>query len=161
MILTLEIQPLARVTTHPWTMGNRCVKYPDPTWHVCTVTLPLEIYPSFKVMTRPWVMESNCVKYPNPTWHEELWLGHAFWVCLHLDFGDITLVQGQDPSLGYGHQLYKIVSKSDMGEGSNGPDAMWTYFLGRSLRFLMLPCLLRMGTSAGAGFHRHVNCWIL
>ena len=58
---------------------------------------------------------------------EELWPGHAFPVCLHcdLDLGDMTLGQGHDTTLGHGQQLCEIISRSDKGVRSYGPDTMW------------------------------------
>ena len=73
--LTLEIWPWIKVMTHPWVMGNKCVKlwpghvssicalWPRPWRYICTVTLTLEIWPWIKVMTHPLVIDFNCVNY--------------------------------------------------------------------------------------------------
>ena len=49
-------------------------------------------------------------------------------VCVHcdLDLGGMTLVQGHDTSLGHGQYLCEIISRSDKGVRSYGPDTMWT-----------------------------------
>ena len=59
---------------------------------------------------------------------EELWPGHGFPVCVHcdLDLGDMTLGQGHDTPLGHGQQLCEIISRSDKGVRSYGPDTLWT-----------------------------------
>ena len=128
--------------THPWVMDNNCVKYyPDPTWQ-------------WGVMA--WTrISSMCALWPWPwrydlgsrSWHtlwswtiivwniieiklgsEEVWPGYGFPVCVHceLDLGDMTLGQGHDTPLGHGQQLCEIISRSDKGIQSYGPDTMWT-----------------------------------
>ena len=56
----------------------------------------------------------------------ELWPGHRFWVCVHyeIDLEDIALGQGHDTPLGHGQQLCEILSRSDKGVRSYGPDMM-------------------------------------
>ena len=58
-----------------------------------------------------------------------------FWLCVHcdLDLGDMTLVQGHDTTLVQGHntplvhgQVCEILSRSNEGVRSYGPDNMWT-----------------------------------
>ena len=55
----------------------------------------------------------------------ELWPGHGFvYVCTVtlIDFGDVTSGQGHDTPLGHGQQLCEILSRSDKGLRSYGPD---------------------------------------
>ena len=75
-------------------------------WYVCTVTLALQI---MRYNVWPWSSE------------------HKFWICMHsdLDLRDMTLGQGHDTPLGHGQQLCEIISTSDKGLSSYGPDAMW------------------------------------
>ena len=122
--LTLEIWPWVKVMTHPWVMDNNCVKYyPDPTWQ-------------WGVMARTRI-SSMCALWPWPwrydlgskSWHtlglwttivwniiqiqlgsEEFWPRHGFPVCVHC----------------HGQQLCEILSRSDKGVRSYGPDTMWT-----------------------------------
>ena len=140
--LTLEIWPWVKVMTHPWVMDNNWVKYyPDPTWQ-------------WGVMARTRI-SSMCALWPWPwrcdfgsrSWHTlvswttivwnyiqigqgitKLWPGHGFPVCVHcdLDLGDMTLGQGHDTPLGHGQLLCEIISISDKGVRSYGPDTMWT-----------------------------------
>ena len=51
--------------------------------------------------------------YPDPTWLCGVMPGHGFSVCVHcdLDLGDMTLVQGNDTSLGNRQQLCEILSR--------------------------------------------------
>ena len=53
---------------------------------------------------------------------EELWPGQGFWVCVHfdLDIRDMTFSQGHDTSLGYGHKVCEILSRSNMAVRSYG-----------------------------------------
>ena len=55
---------------------------------------------------------------------EKLWPRHGFWVCVHCDLnlGDMTLGQGHDTPLCHGQQLCEILSRSDKGVRSYGPD---------------------------------------
>ena len=59
---------------------------------------------------------------------DELWSGHGFLVYVHsdIDLRDMTLGQGHDTPLGHGQQLCEILSRSDKGVHSYGPDTMWT-----------------------------------
>ena len=59
---------------------------------------------------------------------EELWPGQGFWVCVHCDIhlGNMTLGQGHYTPLGHGQQLCEILSRSDKGTRSYGPDMMCT-----------------------------------
>ena len=91
--------------------------------------LILDIWPWFNVMTHPCVMDNNCVKYyKDQHGSQELWSGHRFWLSVHCDlyFGDMTLGQGHDTSLGHEEQLCEILSRSDKGVRSYIPDTMWT-----------------------------------
>ena len=57
---------------------------------------------------------------------EELCPGHWFPVCVHCDLEGMTLGQGHDTPLGHGQQVCEIISRSDKGVQSYGPDTMWT-----------------------------------
>ena len=141
--LTLEIWPWVTVMIHPWVMDNNCVKYyPDPTWqwrvmartwilkHVYTVTLTLKIWPWVIVMAHPWFIDNDCEKYyPYPTrkWGvmARTWiLKHVYTVTLTLKIW--PLGESNDTFLGHGQQLCEILSRSDTGVRSYGPDKMWT-----------------------------------
>ena len=140
--LTLEIWPWVKAMTHPCVTDNNCVKYyPDPTWQ-------------WGILARTRI-SSMCALWPWPwryelglrSWHtlgswttivwniiqiqlgsEELWPGHGFPVCVHcdLELGEMTLGQGRDTPLGHGQQLCEMISRSDKGVRSYGPDTMWT-----------------------------------
>ena len=140
--LTLEIWPWVKFMTHPWVMDNDCVKYyPDPTWQR-GVMARTRILGMCSLCPWPWRYDLG-----SRSWHtlgswttivlniiqiqhgsEDLWPGHGFWVCFHcnLDLGDMTLGQGHDTPLGHGQQLCEILSRSDKGVRSYGPDTMWT-----------------------------------
>ena len=137
-----EIWPWVKVMTYPSVIDNKCVKYyPDPTWQ-------------WGVMARTWI-SGTCALWPWPwrydnrsrSWHflgswttivlniiqiqlasEELWPVHGFPVRVHcdLDLGDMALGQGHDTPLVQGQQLCEIISRSDKGVRSYGPDTMWT-----------------------------------
>ena len=88
-----------------------------------------------KIIPASLVMENNCVKYSNPTRQFEVMARTEFWLCVHcdLDLGDMTLVQGHDTTLVQGHntplvhgQVCEILSRSNEGVRSYGPDNMWT-----------------------------------
>ena len=51
-----------------------------------------------------------------------------FEACLHCDLNlkDMTLGESNDTFLGHGQQLCDILSRSDTGLRSYGPDKMWT-----------------------------------
>ena len=99
-------------------------------WCICILTLTLEIWPWVKVMTHPWVMDNNCVKYyPDPAWAMRSYgpntdFGYVFTVTLTLENPDMTLGQGHDTP--WGHGLCEILSRSDKGVKSYGPDTMWS-----------------------------------
>ena len=140
--LTLKIWPWVKVMTHPWVMNNKCVKYYlDPTWQwgVIPRTRILGIcslwpWPSrYDLGSKSWhtlgswtTILWNIIQIQHGS--EELWSGQGFWVCVHcdLDLGDMTLGQSHDTPLGHGQQLCEILSRSDNGLRSYGPDTMWT-----------------------------------
>ena len=81
-------------------------------WYVYTMTLTSEIWPWVKVITNPWVTDSIMWKIIQiQHGSEKLWPGHGFWVCVHLDLGDMTLGQVHDTPLGHGQQLCEILSR--------------------------------------------------
>ena len=78
LLLTLKFPkwPWVKVMTHPWVMGNLCVKW-EPTKFIhkkdmdwtrimkffLPVTLNFPKWPWLNVMTNPWVMGNFCVKW--------------------------------------------------------------------------------------------------
>ena len=70
-----------------------------------------------------------CVKYyPDPTW--QWWFMartriSSMCYC-NLDLGNMTLDHDHDTPCGHGQQLCDIMSRSDKGVRSYGPDTMWT-----------------------------------
>ena len=121
-------------------MNNKCVKYYlDPTWQ-WGVMARTRILGICSLWSWPWRYDLE-----SRSWHtlgswttivwniiqiqhgsEELWPWHGFWVCVHCDLGDITLGQGHGTPLGHGQKLCEILSRSDKGVRSYGPDTMWT-----------------------------------
>ena len=55
---------------------------------------------------------------------KELWPGHRFWLCVHcdLELGNMTLATNHDTPCGHGQHMWKILSTSNMGLRSYGPD---------------------------------------
>ena len=56
----------------------------------------------------------------------ELWPGDRFWLCVHcdLELGNMTLATNHDTP--FGQHMWKILSTSNMGLRSYGPDKTWT-----------------------------------
>ena len=121
-------------------MYNHCVKYyTDPTWQ-WGVMARTRISSKCALWTWPWRYDLESTSWQTLgswttiVWNiiqiqlgsEELWPGHGFSVCVHcdLDLGDITLGQGHDTPLRHGQQLCEIISRSDKGVWSNGPDSI-------------------------------------
>ena len=70
----------------------------------------------------------DCVIYDqDPAWQWGVMARTWFWVCVHLDLGDITLGQGHGIPLGHGQQLCKILSRSNKTVRSYGPDTDFGY----------------------------------
>ena len=59
---------------------------------------------------------------------KEPWPGHRFWLCVHFDLelGNMTLATNHDTPFGHGQPIWKILSISNMGLRSYGPDKTWT-----------------------------------
>ena len=60
---------------------------------------------------------------------KELWSGLRFWLWVHcdLELGNMTLATYHDTPFGHGqHNMCKILSTSNMGLRSYGPDKTWT-----------------------------------
>ena len=55
---------------------------------------------------------------------KELWPGHQFWLCVHIDIelGNMILATNNDTPFGHGQHMWKILSTSNMGLRSYGPD---------------------------------------
>ena len=58
---------------------------------------------------------------------KELWPGHRFWLCVHcdLELGNMALATNHDIPFGHGQHMWKILSTSNMGIRSYGPDKTW------------------------------------
>ena len=59
---------------------------------------------------------------------KEPWPGHRFWLCVHcdLELGNMTLATNHDTPFGHCQHMWKILSTSNMGLRSSGPDKTWT-----------------------------------
>ena len=133
--LTLEIWPWVKV------MDNNWVKYyPDPTWQ-WGVMAQTQISRMCALWPWPWWYDLGSRSHRLWSWttivwnyvqieqgSTKLWPGHGSPVCVHcdLDLGDMTLGQGHDTPLGHGQQMCEIISRSDKGVRSYGPDTIWT-----------------------------------
>ena len=82
-------------------------------------------------MTRPWVMDNNCVKHHlNQSYQLKVIYPdtHFCYVStVTLDLGDKTFDQGHDILVGHGHQLCKMLFKSNMEVMSYGLDTDFGY----------------------------------
>ena len=96
---------------------------------------------SVKVKTHTSVMENKCVKkYPDPICSEELWPKYGFWVCVHLDLGDMTFGQGHYAPLGHGQQVCELLSRSNFAVRSYGPGTDFRYNWTVTLTLVIRPC---------------------
>ena len=140
--LTSEIWQRVKVMTLPWVMDNNCVKYyPHQTWQSgvmarTRISSICALWPwhwRYDLGSRSWHFLGS---WTTIVWNiihikhgsQELWPGHGFPVYVHcdLDIGDMTLGQGHDTPLSQGQQLCEIISRSEKGVRSYGPDTMWT-----------------------------------
>ena len=126
--LTFKIWPCVKVMKHPSVMDNKRLKYyPDPTlqWGNMARTQILvmcALWPwpwRYDLGSRSWhtlgswtAIVGNIIQIQLGS--EELWPGHRFPV-----MRTVTL------NLGHGQQLSEIVSRSDKGVQSYGPDTIW------------------------------------
>ena len=55
---------------------------------------------------------------------KELWPEHRFWLCVHCDLehGNMTLAENHDTPLGHSQHMWKILSTSNIGLRSYGPE---------------------------------------
>ena len=141
--LTLDIWPLVNVITHTWVMDNNCEKYFPDLVKLCWGMTWTSILGICSLWPWPWRCDLR-----SRSWHtlgpwttvlrniihihqaiKKLWPGHGFWLCVHGDFdlGDISLGQGHDTILGYGHELCEILSRSNTAVRNSGQDTDFIY----------------------------------